>query len=241
MHRIKQHWKNQRGAIMVESLIVYMVTICLLFFILAVFSVLFQRWNLQTIANDTASRVAQMYRYMSYDEDRLDLFSGHTDVAYTAAQNRELKDQNQKSQCFDLDVFQYMLNKDGLSDDAEEKAEEYARVRLANSTFTKEVREPEFTLKTVEDTLGRRHVEVQISGEYAVPFGKMLSYVGFNSTTTYTVTAYADCLDLADYINSVDYVNSVSGLGFLKSDTIKAVDSLLKFIQGFLPSSEKNG
>ena len=53
--------KYDKGEVMLESLIVYTITIFLLFFILAIFSVLFQRWNIQTIANESATRVAQTY------------------------------------------------------------------------------------------------------------------------------------------------------------------------------------
>ena len=41
----------------------------LLFFILAIFSVLFQRCNIQTIANESATRVAQTYKLMDADVD----------------------------------------------------------------------------------------------------------------------------------------------------------------------------
>lgn len=53
--------KYDKGEVMPESLIVYTITIFLLFFILAILSVLFQRWNIQTIANESATRVAQTY------------------------------------------------------------------------------------------------------------------------------------------------------------------------------------
>ena len=53
--------KYDKGEVMPEALIVYTITIFLLFFILAIFSVLFQRWNIQTIANESATRVAQTY------------------------------------------------------------------------------------------------------------------------------------------------------------------------------------
>lgn len=67
MQWIKKRMKNEKGEVMLESLIVYSVTIFLLFFILAIFSVLFQRWNIQTIANESAARVAQTYRLMDAD------------------------------------------------------------------------------------------------------------------------------------------------------------------------------
>lgn len=67
MQWMKKDLKNEKGEVMLESLIVYSVTIFLLFFILAIFSVLFQRWNIQTIANESATRVAQTYRFSTSD------------------------------------------------------------------------------------------------------------------------------------------------------------------------------
>ena len=61
MQWIKKGMKNENGEVMLESLIVYSVTIFLLFFILAIFSVLFQHWNIQTVANESVIRVAQTY------------------------------------------------------------------------------------------------------------------------------------------------------------------------------------
>ena len=61
MQWIKKGMKNENGEVMLESLIVYSVTIFLLFFILAIFSVPFQHWNIQTVANESVIRVAQTY------------------------------------------------------------------------------------------------------------------------------------------------------------------------------------
>ena len=58
---------NNRGEVMLESLVVYTITIFLLFFILAIFSALYQRWNVQTISNETAARYAQTYRFSDKD------------------------------------------------------------------------------------------------------------------------------------------------------------------------------
>ncbi len=67
MKWIKNGIKNENREVMLESLIVYSVTIFLLFFILTIFSVFFQRWNIQTIANEAATRVAQTYKLMDAD------------------------------------------------------------------------------------------------------------------------------------------------------------------------------
>ena len=51
MQQMKKGIKNENGEVMLEFLIVYMVTIFLLFFIISIFEVLFQRWNIQAIEN----------------------------------------------------------------------------------------------------------------------------------------------------------------------------------------------
>lgn len=51
--------------IMLEGLMVYIVTIALLFLILSIFCALFQRWNLQTVANDIGDIRAYRYTWQS--------------------------------------------------------------------------------------------------------------------------------------------------------------------------------
>ena len=58
---------NESGEVMLEGLIVYTITVFLLFFLLAIFSVLFQAWNVQTIANETAAKAAATYKLADSD------------------------------------------------------------------------------------------------------------------------------------------------------------------------------
>lgn len=207
MHCIKKGLKNEKGEVMLESLIVYSVTIFLLFFILAIFSVLFQRWNIQTIANESATRVAQTYKLMDAD----------VDTGYIS-----------KSKVTEVREYRYIWKNSELQNSAKTKIEDYASERLNKTTFTKNVTEPQFEINIVPDSLSRRHVEVKIIGEYAVPFGQALSYFGFESTTKYEVTAYADCVDIIDYVNTIDYVETQTSLNQFGSETIKLVNAVLK-------------
>ena len=80
---MRNRLKKNSGEVMIESLVVYTITIFLLFFILALFSALYQRWNVQTIANESATRYAQTYRF-----DNKDVSSGYI----TKDQLTEVKD-----------------------------------------------------------------------------------------------------------------------------------------------------
>lgn len=200
--------KNDKGAIILESLIVYPVTIFLLFFILAIFSVLYQRWNLQTIANESAARMAQTYRLSQADES-----SGFVD----------------ETQLTSVGPYRYIANvfTHNMEESINDRVKEYAGWRLAKTTYTKNVSEPAITATVVPDSLGRRHIVVRIVGEYSVPFGEALSYFGFDSTITYETTAYAECVDIIDYINLVDYVDTQTSLNQFGSKTIGLIDAVL--------------
>jgi len=198
---------------MLEALIVYTVTVFLLFLILAIFFVLFQRWNIQTVANEAAAKIAQVYKL--------------TDCDITTGETTE-------AQIADVRPYRYMFNKEDPENAAEKKVVEYAKDRLKRTTFTKDVTEPEFDFEVVSDSLGRRHIEFTVSGEYSVPFGEALSYFGFPGTTTYEVTACADCVDLIDYITTIDYVNSVTSLKQFGSDTLGMIDKILSLVDNII-------
>lgn len=212
MERNKQRIFGNSGELMLESIVVYTITLFLLFFILALFSVLYQRWNIQTIANETAARMAQTYRFESTDAS-----SGYV-----------TKEQlTQTSRGFSLYRNILGFNKES---DLKPRVSSYAKGRLARTTYTKNVVEPTFDVIVKHDAMGRRHVELTITGEYSVPFGEALVFFGFPGTITYEVKAYAECLDLIDYINYVDFVKEQTGLGQIKGSIIKSADAVIGVI-----------
>ena len=111
-----------------------------------------------------------------------------------------------------------------MEESIDKRISDYASWRLEKSTFTKHVQEP--TIKTVvhPDALGRRHLEVTITGAYTVPFGEVMSYFGFEYPIVYEVKAYATCIDMIDYINFVDYVDTQTNLS---GKLVGFIDSIL--------------
>ncbi|MGM9603115.1 MAG: hypothetical protein ACI3W5_16205 [Faecousia sp.] len=206
MNRTKWKTENDRGELMLEALIVYPITMILLFFILAVFSILFQRWNLQTIANESATRMAQTYRFPTADES-----TGFVSV----------------EDLVEVGAYRYAFQTEEMQRDVEKRISDYAQWRLAKTTFTKNVTDPVCSAKVIYDSLGRRHVEVEISGEYAVPFGETLAFFGFPGTTTYQVFANAECLDVIDYIHTIDFVEHQTSCKQIKVSFFGLIDSLL--------------
>lgn len=215
MERIKWLKKDNKGELMLESLIVYPITLFLLFFILAIFSVLYQRWNLQTVANDAVARMAQTYRLKTADESTG--FISETDL-------------------IDVGPYRYLTNAitNNLEETIEKRIDTYAQWRLAKTTYTKNVTNPQCDVDVVPDALGRRHLVLTITGQYTVPFGEALSFFGFDSIIQYETVAYADCVDIIDYINLVDYVDTQTSLKQFGSKMIGLVDAVLSLFDNIL-------
>lgn len=199
--------ENESGVIMLEALIVYMVTIFLLFFILALFSVFYHLWNMQTIANETAALVAQTYKLEDSPVD-----TGSVSL----------------KQLCDMDEYRYVLgNSKALERDAVSRIKDYAEGRLDHTSFVKKVVEPKISAEVKSHALASRHIEMTLSESFQVPFGDILDYFGYDSTITYEAKAYANCIDVIDYIGTVDYAKQQTALSQFGS-AVKMINAILK-------------
>lgn len=192
---------------------VYGVTILLLFMILAVFSVLYQQWNVQTIANESAMRVAQTYKYTEADP-----MTGFVS----------------SDQVSEVRPYRYLWSADEAETEAREKIVDYASERLRKTTFAKSASDPVISVSEEHDALSRRHLKVSITGTYQVPFGEALSFFGLGGMTTYSVTSYAECLDLSDYLTTTSFVGEKANLSDFDSSILEAANSVLGLIENVL-------
>ena len=201
---------EHRGALMIEGLIVYLITMLLLFFILSLYMVLYQRWNIQVIANETAAKVGQTFRFPSSD-----LSTGEVDVSTITS----------------IDPYRYTSG-DSWKEDSTFPADEYAKRRLSNTSFVRQSNPPEVESKAYKDALGRCHIEVNISGSYKVPFGDSLAYFGFPGVITYDATGYAQALDLSVYLSDTAFMGQISELDSL-GDVSGVIDATIGVINMF--------
>ena len=204
----KEKDSGEQGFMMLEAMIVYMVTVFLLFFILALFCVFYHIWSMQTVANEAAARVAQTCKFTDAD----------IDTGYVT-----------KEQVTGLERYRYVSGKaESMQLVAQEKLEAYINRRLDRVSFVHKIASPEIRVEIKKDGMASRHVEVYISEKFRVPFGGALTYFGYNDTIHYECTAYAEFLDLIDYVNTVDFVSQQTSLGHFGSTTISLVNAVLK-------------
>jgi len=201
------HKEHTKGAIMLEALIVYGITIFLLFLVLALFSVFYHLWNVQAIANEAATRVAQTYKYIGADVD-----TGYVEI----------------SQISELKEYRYLLGgKHELEEAAADRLEGYINDRLDHTSFVNRLTDTGIQVEVKKDAMGSRHIKVTVQEEFSVPFGEVLTYFGYDSTISYEDTAYARCLDLVDYINMEDFASYQISLEMLDDKVVKLINAVL--------------
>ena len=176
---------EDNGQIMIETLIVYLITFILLIFLIVLMFIMFQNWSCQIVANDTAARIGQTYKF-----EKADIKTGNIT----------------KEDLLDLPLYRHLS--DSLKNKEAEKGNIFSTSRLSQMSFVK-MSNQEFNVEVVGDLLARRHVVVTLKGTFYVPMGGILKYFGQNPNIEYEFEGIAECMDISDYMNTVDYMYSL--------------------------------
>lgn len=219
MNNIRNRKSAERGEVMIESLIVYLVTFTLLFLILGLLLITYQKLTVKTVAADTAVKIAENIRYNSSDFDIATGTYSETDFA-------------------NLKAYRYLFgNFSKLCENVKKKGISYGNNRLMNSSFAKTIsgKDPEITVEFVSDGPALRHVTVTIVGKYKVPFDEIFDFFGMEKLTTYTATESAECMDIIDYINYIDFSKTIVSTLYDDTGKIgKLVDKIWTLVNKFV-------
>lgn len=209
--------KKEDGEVMIESLIVYLVTFTLLFLVLALMMLTYQRFTIKTVAVDMSVKIAQNIRYSDIDIE---------DGVYTENDIKTLK------------PYRYLFGGTAsMQSKMLKSGGDYTISRLMKTTFKGVVTKENTTIKVevFSDGPALRHVTVTVKGQYKLPFDEMLDFFNLSHLKTFEFTESAECVDILDYINYVDFsknlVNIVWGdLG--KSG--KLIDKIVTLVNKFI-------
>lgn len=205
---------REEGAMAIESMIVLIILIFFLVFLLGFGILFYQQWAVTFTANDTASRLSQSYAYPNTDP-----IMGYVSGEMKAA----------------LSPYRYITA--NLESGNQEKGEKYAAWCLERCSLAYPSGEPEIVVETVYDAFAQRHVVVDITATYDIPFGGALKFFGLDDQRTYHATGRAMCMDISDYINSVNTANSICGTSF-NSKIYSLIDSVLSVINTLIDAAE---
>jgi len=212
--RMLLSFRRDDGALAIEGIIILTVLIFFLVFLMGFGFLFYQRWLVTMTANDTATRIAQSYAYPTTDPV----------MGYV---NSGLKSS--------LSPYRYIGS--SLKDRDAEKAEKYAEWRLDATAFAYAVSEPEIHVETMYDGFAQRHIVVDITVKYEIPFGGALAFFGLDDTVTYHATGRAVIMDVSDYMYSVTTLNTLTNQTF-RSKVVGMVDSILGLINTIIDALE---
>lgn len=176
---------------MIESLIVYLVTFTLLFMVLALIMITYQKFTIKTVASDVAVKMAQNIRFSSTEIE---------DGSYT------------KDDLTSMNQYRYLFGGESkLRSKVEERGIKYSTNRLMKTTFKGVVTEDntDVSVKLVSDGPALRHITVTIKGDYKLPFDEMLDFFGLSKLKSFEAVESAECVDILDYLNYIDFSKNV--------------------------------
>ena len=199
---------EESGSLMLDGMIVMLLTIITLVSLMSFGFLQFQQWAVCSIANDTATRIAQSYAYPNADP-----VIGYINVDMIDA----------------VPLWRYGKS-NGLAEENSRKGQKYAAWSLNKSSLAYPVSDPVIQVTTVPNALSRRHVEVRVEAEYEIPFGGALSVFGLEDTVTFGATGVAECVDILNYVNSVDAYKSLTELPY-GSKVIKTINKVGEMVQ----------
>lgn len=210
-----KEWKQsllrvqEDGMEAIEGLLVITLMLFVLFFIWGYGFLLFQQFVVIRAADETANKIAQTYAYAETDP-------------ITGYISKEVK--------VALSPSRYQSGK--LQEKNEQRAIKYGKWLVRKGSLATQVGMPVVEAKTVYDGVAQRHVVVNITAEYRIPFGNFLELFRVSGTRVYHATGRAMCTDLSHYINTVDYTKTLNYVvgNVAKNDYVDLLEKVLAFI-----------
>lgn len=212
---------REKGAIMLEAIIVMVITMLVLVWLLAVGFIYYQRYTTTVVTNDAVVKIASTYNNPSSD-----IIMGYVTTEEVSGRNlyRNFTSGSASSNLLEIN---------------ENRAEAYVKYILDKANFTGVVEDVDVELRLVRDSLVRKHVELKVTCTYNTPFGEALEFFGMRAADTYSVTACSDCTDVLDYYSTVHFVQTltdgtyIDGTGIINS-IVKLLNKMVQTYNQFI-------
>lgn len=210
---IEQLQEENSGEIMIEALLVFIPTLFVIVFLIALGFIYYQKWNVQYVADAVAEQVALSY---GYDED--------------GVTNGELT----KEQITNRRIYRYSFDKGKTEKRAVDAGQKYGAHLLELTNLAKPRNKETIEVSIEEDSLGRRHAQVKVKGSYHMYFAEGLRVMGFGENYTYEATSLAECYDMSALGSAVmlrknmaDIILDGSKIKKMVNDWFKAVKNIM--------------
>ena len=212
----KRRIEGEKGEIMLEAIIILTVTMFILFWLIGLSFLYYERYVISIVTNDAAKKVAASYNYPNSD-----VIMGYVDVKTVISK----------------DTYRHF----GLKGDVTgrtlqsmnvDRAEAYVKYMLDITNFPGTVENVEVTLKQKNDAMLRKHIEVTTTCKMFTPLSGVFDFFGMEQIQEFGNTAYAEVVDYQDYYSTVAYAKSFES-------ALSSCGSFLKSIQKALNTAVK--
>lgn len=213
--------RGQKGELMIESMLVMIPVLFVLVFIFCLGFFMYQQWNVQTTATETANKIGELYPLIE-----VDLKEGVSSF----------------SQVENMPKYRYLtlFGHSDLEGHNREKGTDYAKRYLSLISLAYPASAPDIKIEVKNDACFMRHITVDVSGEYNLPFGEGFEVFGLKSKYVFTGHGESVCTDMSDYISSVNYIENLEELLHLNDiHGYKALNSVMKLIKDVAAVFEK--
>ena len=214
MNKVTAVRSDESGEIMIESTIIVLMTTFILIFLVSLGFLLYQKSIINTVANETASEIAQTYKY-------------------TGILDADISTQQAMLSAIDgMKKYRYVFAWGSLEADNAEKAEMYSVGRLSKTSFASVQSGPTIQVNTIKSDIGRRYIEVTLEARYSIFWGGALKAFGMDEAYVVTSTAYGECNDISSYYNTVKFTKYACGKIDDSTSFVGMVNSLMSFVEG---------
>lgn len=185
-----QRRSDENGEIMVESTIVFIITLMVVFSLMNFAFMSYQKANLSVQANHAATEIANVYAIREADP-----FLGYVD---------EKRIEQKK-------LYRYIgaVGRTSLDKEQAEKAKWYVAYLLEATEYLHPKRtdgsrgyRDDIEVSVIKNDFGFRQIKVDVKREYSVLSAFPFQFLGLDAAYTARATGYAQCYDMIDYINT---------------------------------------
>lgn len=208
----KRTIQEEKGAVMLEGMLVMVITMIVLVWLMALGFVYYQRYTTTVVTNDAAVKIAA-----TYNNPTSDIIMGY--VTTEDISGRPL--------------YRGFGGDSNLSAVNKERAAEYIRYMLNRTNFAGVLENVDVEMELVQDSYVRKHVELTVTCTYHTPFGMALEFFGMDGRRTYSVTACSDCTDVAEYYSTVHFANTLMDGSYL-DDGSGIVHSIIELLNSLV-------
>lgn len=219
MKRLQRLIHNSKGEVMLEAAIIFPIVFVLVFSLISMGFLYYQKIMVQIVANETAAYIAAGYKITES--------SLQDDVISSA------------SELGDLQMYRSSFFVKKMAGEHQDRANTYLSYRMSYGNLGMNRSVPEAEVTVTVDNVGRMHVTCVVTQQCDVFLGGVLKMAGITESEriTFTGTGRAEVLDITaygGYVHFLNYLNTAANNSFGPETAVgKLVSNVDKIIKAF--------